>query len=230
MANLVLLAENRLSLPTENRVTPLRVGFLAQFLLIAAWALSFINEPASVRSNALQALGVIGGLHLALVAMFTVTEDLVAPAPRAAAHEGPVAVAPAARDVSSRRRPRRHLRAGADGAAPRDGVAASTRSWPNVRWFLAVCGYICFFTGVPAVAFRLIWPGARTPFQLRVAVLLLVPARAAAARPHLLRALAAGRLQSQLLRPPSDQSVPDAGELGPGGDEALVLDSVRRWA
>ena len=44
MVNLVLLAENRLSLPTENRVTPLRLGFLAQFLLIAAWTLSFIGE------------------------------------------------------------------------------------------------------------------------------------------------------------------------------------------
>ena len=46
--------------------------------------------------------------------------------------------------------------------------------WPNVRWFLAVCGYICFFTGVPAVVLRLVWPGP-TSFQLRVAVLLLVP-------------------------------------------------------
>jgi hypothetical protein len=46
--------------------------------------------------------------------------------------------------------------------------------WPNLRWFLAVCGYICFFTGVPAVVLRLAWPGF-TSFQLRVAVLLLVP-------------------------------------------------------
>ena len=77
MVNLVLLAENRLSLPSEDRVTALRVGFLLQFLLIAAWTLSFDGGSLAARSNAAQALGVLGGLHLAVVAMFTVTEDLV---------------------------------------------------------------------------------------------------------------------------------------------------------
>src|SRR4029453_8509820 len=42
MMNLVLLAENRLALPTEDRVTPLRVGFLVQFLAIVGFALRFV--------------------------------------------------------------------------------------------------------------------------------------------------------------------------------------------
>ena len=125
MGNLVLLAENRLSLPTEDRVTALRAGFFGQFLLIAAWTLSFINEPAIVRSNAAQALGILGGLHLAVVAMFTVTEDLVVPR-RVLLRMN--AVSPWRRLLAifrPRRWTRRHLCAGADGALPCGGVAAS---------------------------------------------------------------------------------------------------------
>ena len=79
-SNLVLLAENRLSLPTENRVTALRIGFLVQFLLIVAWTLTLHRRIAAASaSNAVEALGVVGGIHLALVALFAVTEDLVVP-------------------------------------------------------------------------------------------------------------------------------------------------------
>jgi hypothetical protein len=39
------------------------------------------------------------------------------------------------------------------------------------RVFFAACGYICFFTGVPAVAFWRIAPARVTPVKLRVAVL-----------------------------------------------------------
>ena len=172
MANLVLLAENRLSLSTENRVTPLRVGFLAQFLLIAAWVLAFINEPIPVRANALQALGVLGSVHLALVAMFTVTEDLALPRP----------VLLRMKTLRWRWLLAMFLPGGGRGAIymlVQMALFLTTASlldpiWPNGRWFLAVCGYICFFTGVPAVVLRLVWPGL-TSFQLRVAVLLLVP-------------------------------------------------------
>ena len=51
MINLVLLAENRLTLPTENRVTRLRAGFFVQFLLIIGWMLTFINETPNLKSN-----------------------------------------------------------------------------------------------------------------------------------------------------------------------------------
>jgi hypothetical protein len=174
MMNLVLLAENRLSLPTENRVTSLRLGFLAQFLLIAAWILSFINQPPRVQSNALDALGVIGGLHLALVAMFAVTEDLTV----------------SRRVLLSMKRssPLGWFLAlfrpgGGRGAAYVLAQMALLLSvaWlfhptgMKFRWLLAICGYILFFTGVPTWAFRLMRLPRAGTFELRVAVLLLLP-------------------------------------------------------
>jgi hypothetical protein len=174
LVNLVLLAENRLSLPAENRVTPLRIGFLVQFLLITSWALSFVHGSVGTRTNAVQALGLIGGVHLAVVAMFTVTEGLVLP-----------------RRVLLRMKPSlpgRWLLAmfypgGGRGAlyvlvqmALFVGAGWTLgRDWSNVRWLLAICGYICFFTGVPAFAFRLRRPESAS-LPLRVAVLLLLPA------------------------------------------------------
>jgi hypothetical protein len=173
MMNLVLLAENRLSLPTANRVTPLRIGFAAQFLLLVAWMLSFINEPASVRESAASALGVLGGLHLALVAMFTVTEDLVVP-----------------RRVLVRVQARTPLRRLVGILTPGGGqgalyvlahmailLAAVSILKPSsgLSWFLAVCGYICFFSGVPVAAFRLVRPAEEASFHLRVAILLTLP-------------------------------------------------------
>jgi hypothetical protein len=172
MANLVLLAENRLSLPTEDRVTPLRVGFLVQFLLIAAWVLSFINEPETVRSNAALALGVFGGLHLAVVAMFTVTEDLVV-----------------SRRVLLRMKasspwllPAMFRPGGGRGAlyVLAQMALLVAAAWllrpasPSLGWFLAMCGYICFFSGVPALAFRFVSPAGAASFQLRVSVLVLL--------------------------------------------------------
>jgi hypothetical protein len=173
MINLVLLAENRLSLPTENRVTTLRVGFLAQFLLIVGWSLTFIDEPPTVRSNVAAALGVIGGLHLAVVAMFTVTEDLVL-----------------SRRVllrMNRSSPWHWLLAmfrpgGGRGAAYvlaqmvllLSAVWLFKPTWMQLRWLLAMCGYICFFSGVPTFAFRLVRPTAAASLKLRVAVLVVV--------------------------------------------------------
>jgi hypothetical protein len=173
MGNLVLLAENRLSLPSEDRVTALRAGFFGQFLLIVAWTLSFINEPPSVRSNAAQALGVLGGLHLALVAMFTVTEDLVVPR-RVLLRMNAVS-------------PWRRLLAmfGPGGGRGALYVLAQMAlylaaawlirpTWVSLRWFLAVCGYTCFFTGLPAAAFRVLRPASAASFQLRAAVLAML--------------------------------------------------------
>jgi hypothetical protein len=174
LVNLVLLAENRLALPAENKVTPLRVGFLVQFLLIAAWTLSFIDEPAAVRSGAATALGVLGGLHLAAVAMFTVTEDLVVSR----------WVLLRMQSVSLWRRLLAMFRPGGGRGAvyvlAQMAVLLAAGwllrpTWGSLRWFLAVCGYICFFTGVPAAAFRLMRPARAASFQLRAAVLMLLP-------------------------------------------------------
>ena len=174
MVNLVLLAENRLSPPTENRVTPLRVGFLVQFLLIVGWTSSFINEPAGVRANAAEALGVLGGLHLALVAMFTVTEDLMIPRRLLLR-------------LKAESRWYRPLALFGPGAG-RGALYVLTQmallvmagwllepTWPSFRWLLAICAYICFFTGVPTAVFRLKRPARAASFHLRVAVLLLLP-------------------------------------------------------
>ena len=212
MVNLVLLAENRLSLPTENRVTPLRVGFLVQFLLIAAWTLSFINEPPRVRSNAVEALGVIGGLHLAVVAMFTVTEDLVVP-----------------RRVLLRMKPSSPWRwllamfrpGGGRGAIY---VLVQMALLLVAAWLLRPTWLHASLVPGDLRLYLLLHrrAGARLPaaepasaasLQLRVAVLVLLPALDAAAGHRPLRAVAAGRPRSQLLRPPSAQSAPDAREL-----------------
>jgi hypothetical protein len=173
MLNLVLLAENRLSLATENRVTALRVGFLAQFLLILGWTLSFINGAPAVRSDAIESLGVAGGLHLALVAMFVVTEDLVAPR----------------RVLLGMKKARWGwlksvlLPGGGRGALYVLTqmsillVAAATlgATWMQARWLLAICGYICCFTGVPTFAVRLLAPERTGTLYLRVTILVLLP-------------------------------------------------------
>jgi hypothetical protein len=174
MINLVLLAENRLSLPTEDRVTPLRIGFLAQFLLIAGWTLSFVHaSPPEVRS-AIGALGIFGGLHLAVVALFAVTESLVV------SRRVRLRMAPSS--------PWRWLLAMFRPGGGRGALYVLVQmavlllvawrldpSGSNLRWFLAMCGYICFFTGVPTVVVRSRRPTGAASIQLRVAVLLLLP-------------------------------------------------------
>ena len=172
MVNLVLLSENRLALPVESKVTPLRVGFLVQFLLIVGWNLTFINEPAAARGDAIEVLGVIGGLHLAVVAMFTVTEDLAVPRrvlPRPATASRWNLLLTVFRPGGGR---------GALYVLAQMALllAAARLLQPEpmqVRWLLAICGYICFFSGVPTLAIRLLKPPGAT-FRLRVALLLLL--------------------------------------------------------
>jgi hypothetical protein len=174
MTNLVLLAENRLSLPTDHRVTPLRVGFLVQFLLILAWTLAFVSAPPSAAANALSALGVFGGLHLAVVATFVVTESL------AVSRRARLQIAAA----SARSRLLAMFRPGGGRGALYvlvQMIVLLLVAWRldsdpvRLRWFLALCGYICFFTGVPTIVLRSARPAGAASVQLRVAVLLLLP-------------------------------------------------------
>jgi len=157
-----------------NRVTPLRIGFLGQFLLIAGWVLSYLGEPPRVQEDAIGALGVIGGLHLGLVALFAVTEDLVLP--RRALLE------------MQRPGPRGWLLAlfrpgGGRGAAWVLAqmallVAAGAIFQPDgstLRWLVAICAYVCFFTGIPAYFYRRIRPRGTATLKLRVAALLMLP-------------------------------------------------------
>ena len=175
MGNLVLLAEHRLSLATENRVTPVRIGFLVQFLLIAAWALTCIRESPSYRSDVIDVLSVVGCLHLALVAIFAVTEDLVVP-----------------RRVLLDLRTSSRWRSLFGLLRPGGGYGALYvlaqmailivvawqlgPTWRQLRWLFAACGFICFFTGAPAFAVRFLKPERRMAVRLRVGVLLLLPA------------------------------------------------------
>jgi hypothetical protein len=182
MVNLVLLAENRLTLPTENRVMPLRLGFLVQFLLIVTWAVRGVitgtGRPAGIAAlEYIQFLGVIGGFHLAVVAMFTVTE-LGQPGAATSPLKGRwrafnailgPGTGPAALYVLAQM--------GVllvTGVLLQNAAGSSSRSanWHPVQWLFVICGFIALYTGVPTLLLRT-FPRMR-PFQARVAVLLLV--------------------------------------------------------
>jgi hypothetical protein len=174
-ANFVLLAENRLLLPSENRSTPLRLGCLAQLVLMLGWALSFITGSTGVPTGAADMLLVCGVVHLAAVAMFAVTEDLVLP-PR-------VRLAGQARP--SWRRVIAPLQPGGGNGAIYVllqmvlllvvvGVLYADRA--RLHWFAVAFGYICFFTGAPVVLYRAVRPYEPAAFRLRVAVLALLAA------------------------------------------------------
>ena len=175
IVNLVLLAENRLLLPSENRSTALRLGFLAQLSLMAAWALSFIAEPGSAPSGAGRRSWLFGAIHLAVVAMFTVTEDLVLPPRVRLRQKGSAVVAQVIAPLQPGGWQRRDVRAAADGAPPvRRLVAGFTGPAPLVRARLRL--RLLFHRRAGRSL-----PGASAlrcrGFRLRVAVLVLLPGR-----------------------------------------------------
>ena len=172
IVNLVLLAENRLRVSLDNEVLPLRLGFLLQFLVLGAWLLPLLDSPPRALSNLVTVIGVFGGWHLAIVAMFAVSDDL----------------------VSSRRLRER----AASGAARlwifRTGGGNGALyvllqmalflgfaklfgpSDSQFRWLLAICGYILFFTGVPTALMRALRPARIESLKVRVVILVGVPA------------------------------------------------------
>lgn len=173
LINLVLLGENRLTLPTENRVSKLRIGFLAQALLLAGWTLSYVHDIPTVKSNAVEGLMVLGSLHLAMVALFAVSEDLAVP-----------------RRVARQLDRLRGWRSAAIVFMPGGGRGAAyvmmqmgillLTAWAldadgmAVRFFLAACGFICFFSGVAALGWRIVEPEGHAALKVRVSVLVLV--------------------------------------------------------
>ena len=174
MVNLVLLAENRLALPTENKVTALRVGFMVQLVLVGAWMLSFLGATPRIHADIAETLGVIGGIHLALVALFTVTEDLVG-SRRTRARESTSSANP----LLVLFRP-----GGGRGALYVLVQMAMLLAFAQLfrplaeqnRWLFAVCGYICFFTGVPTALLRALRPTRAESLKARVIVVAAVPA------------------------------------------------------
>jgi hypothetical protein len=173
MMNLVLLAENRLALPTEDRVTSLRIGFLVQFLLIVGMALRSVWWSSTSALGAVRWLGVLGGLNLAVVAMFAVTEGLAVPR---------VPLAP--------KWSRWPLRGLVPILGPGGGRAVAyvlvqmalllgaawllDAGWLELRWMLAICGFICVFTGMPALVLDHLERRGMRPFHARVTILVLV--------------------------------------------------------
>jgi hypothetical protein len=174
MTNLVLLAENRLSLPIEDRSTALRLGFFVQFLLIMTCVMGPLMAGATgfTSSDALAGLTVFGGLHIALTAIFAVTEDMV---------------------LSKRvfRRVRKSLGrpwlaifrpGGGRGAAwiLLQMVILVSLGWPiatgpDFRLLLATCSYILFFTGVPAAILRRMFGDNIRTAYVRASLLLFFP-------------------------------------------------------
>ena len=183
LVNLVLLAVNRLSLTTEDSVTPLRLGFLAQLLVMIAWALTFVFQPPNVAEGVGVALSVFGGIHLTLVAVFAVTEHPAVPRRARIQMQAP-----------SRWRWVTRIFGPGGGRGPLSVIlqlvilVGALSLFPidpeDRRLLLTSYGYLCFFVAIPTLAFQLLAPRRATPFRLRLAILLSLAA--AMALPDLL--------------------------------------------
>ena len=172
LVNLVLLAENRLSSPVENKATALRIGFAVQLLVIMGLVIAAARyAPPTARPS--EPLAVLCLLQLSIVAAFTAAEEFSI-----------------SRRVQLQMQTRRWrlVRAilgpgGGRGAAyvlVQMGVVLLAVSLMKTRpadlhWVVAACGYICFFTGVPALVMRYLRPQA-SAFRIRVAILVLLSA------------------------------------------------------
>jgi hypothetical protein len=172
MVNLVLLAENRLGLSTANRVTPVRVGFFVQFVLICLATMTYASFSAAVRFDAVETLGITAGLHLGLVAMFVLTEDVVVP-PTVAAR------------VRESRWGHPALAIFRPGAAfgalyvvVQMALLMAAARWLGAtgyqfRWLFAICGYVCLFSGFPVLVLRTVLPRWSTSLHLRTSLLVV---------------------------------------------------------
>jgi len=173
LVNLVLLAVNRLSLPTDDSVTYLRIGFLAQLLVLAGWSLVYLFDPVPAPRVAGGALAVLGGLHLLAFTPFAATESPVIPRR-----------AQLAMQAASLRGRLVRLFGPGGGRGPANVLlhltilAATLAFFPidadDRRHAFAAYGYLCFIVAIPTVAFRWLMPERATPTRLRVAVLVVL--------------------------------------------------------
>ncbi|HEX4999909.1 MAG TPA: hypothetical protein VFY29_16940 [Terriglobia bacterium] len=204
MTNLILLAENCLALEDEDRTPALRVGLLAQFLMVIAWILiSPLILPAGggafSASEGFYTMCGFCGFQLMVEAFFMSTGNLEM-----------------SRRTRLRDRPTRLFRGLTVIFRPGGGraigyvlaqmgilIAAGAALAPagrDFRWLLAFCGYICFFSGVPTYLVRLLAPKRATPGWLRLAI--LVSLLIAMVTPELVQYFgsAAGRFEPYALR------------------------------
>jgi hypothetical protein len=176
MANLVLLAENRLALPVEDRSTSLRIGFFVQFLFIVACCIGPIigGLAGYTKANALTALGTFGGLQLALVSIFSTTEEM-ALSRRVLRNIKP-----------SLRRPWLAIFRPGGGRATAwvlmqmamllgIGAFLSPVGSRDFQWLVGAVSYIAFFSGVPACVARLVLKSRVNSTRLRVATFVFFP-------------------------------------------------------
>jgi len=179
MINLILLAENRLLLPTEDRSTSLRIGFFVQFLLIIGAAIyPTLRNPSYPTIALANSLGFLGGIHLAAVALFSVTEDL----------DLSRRILQQNRAATGWRRYLGIFRPGAAWGATyvlvqmalflAVGAVFLNTSSSEFSWLVAICAYVCLFTGLPAWVGRMMEKRHFKPFHLRVGVVLLIPVAA----------------------------------------------------
>ena len=169
LINLVLLAENRLTAPTDDRSTALRAGFLLQLAIALGWALSFINDSPRTLNNIVYVMGTYAALHLGIVAAFTVTEDMTL----SRRVQLRLAAIPRWRRwlVILRPGPRWAVLYIAAQMVLLFPVAwALDASGVHYRWLLAVCGYVALFTGLPTVILRA-WRPSMPSWILRVVIL-----------------------------------------------------------
>jgi hypothetical protein len=171
--NLVLLAENRLQLPTEDRSTALRIGFLIQQLFIIGFCIYMLLTTGGPKTDTGVGMSILGGWHLMLVAFFAVTEDIGLS--RRIVHQ--------LKTGSIWRRLWFFHPGGSGGAvyvlllmillliAAASFLPIHGREF---SCFIAICGYICLFTGVPTLIVRK-WGAPRIKtVHLRVGIILLI--------------------------------------------------------
>jgi hypothetical protein len=176
MANLVLLAENRLSLPIEDRSTALRVGFFIQFLFIVGCVVGarIAGATGFTPSDAITALGIFGGIDLSLVAIFSTTEDM-ALSRRVIRDIKPSLSKPwlaifrpgGGRATQWLLAQMIVLLVVGGGIVPIGGA--------DFRWLIATCGYVCFFSGVPAYFGRSIMKARAKSSHLRAFTFIFLP-------------------------------------------------------
>jgi len=123
-------------------------------------------------------LGTLGGIQLAAVAMFSISEDMVPS--RRIQHQ-----------INSATGWRKYLWIFRPGAvrgiiyvllqmALLLAVSLKFLSSTSIEfnWIVAICGYVCFFTAVPVISMHLLKPGRFKPMHRRIAIILLLPVAA----------------------------------------------------
>ena len=174
MINLILLAEHRISLPTQIRLAPLRAMLFVQFLVFVAWPTVpvFFHATGVVKTDVIPFIGVLGGIQLAIVALFAVTEQVNPPPQESRRSRGSFEWAWSLFRPGRGRGPAYVL---AQMAILLGLVWLMDPPGEWLRWTAAICGYVCFFTGAPVLIGKRIARVRKRAAYLRVAALLTLP-------------------------------------------------------